>query len=196
MSDPTFAAIRLLLAPYAKHFTVWEDSDDIYDLEEETPGARTLFGSVYRTRRGVQLLLYPLNVFPELHEKLPRTLASKLTQKYVLRFSTLAAAERAALAKLVTAAWQRVAAQRVLNPGRSYHRRLDLQQTFDAVQRLLAKSSRATATLHKHHVTIQLATGVRTPRALVAKQTRPGALRLTTITPAEHDALGRLATRR
>src|ERR1043165_6281671 len=38
--DALFAELKALIEPYAKHFTVFEDTADTYDLEEELPGYR------------------------------------------------------------------------------------------------------------------------------------------------------------
>ncbi|HTL33628.1 MAG TPA: hypothetical protein VL326_10905 [Kofleriaceae bacterium] len=41
--DALFAEMKALIEPYAKHFTVFADTADAYDLEEELPGYRTQF---------------------------------------------------------------------------------------------------------------------------------------------------------
>jgi hypothetical protein len=194
VSDDAFTTIKKLLVPYAKHFTVFSDTDDTYDLEEELPHSRTMFGYVHRSRGGARLIFYPLNAFPELRAGLPQVLASKLKSKYVLPFSTITAGQRAALAKLFQVAWARIAAQRELNPKRAYYRKLDLDETQAAIEKLVAGGAREGVTVERrtNDLAITLPSRLKVPAVLAAKQKKPGTLRLKTITPAEYDALAKL----
>jgi hypothetical protein len=190
VSDDAFTTIKKLLIPYAKHFTVYADTDHSYDLEEDLPTSRTLFGNVYRTRAGTRLAFYPLHVFPELRAGLPQLLASKLKSKYVLPFATVTAGERTALDNLFRIAWDRIVAQRRLNPKRAYCRKPDLDETQAAIERLVG--SGVTVERRANHLAITLPASAKVPAVLAAKQGKPGVLKLKTIAPVEYDALAKL----
>jgi hypothetical protein len=190
VSNEAFRAIRRLLVPYAKHFAVWQDDAGTYDLEEDLPHARTMFGYAHASRDGARLVFYPLNVFEELRAALPPVLASKLRSKYVLSFATVTAADRAALAKLFAAAWALIAAQRELVPGRAYYRKPDVDETMALLAKLA--SDGVTITRRKHDIAIVLPLRTKVPAVLAARQLRPGTLRLKTVTPAEYHALAKL----
>ena len=191
MSNPAFTTIKTLLVPYAKHFTVADDTDERYVLNEEYTYSRTMFGYAHVSRGGVRLIFYPLNVFPELHAGLPASLTSKIKSKYVLSFKTVTAADRNALAKLFAAGWAAIQAKRVLlGPDRGFYRKINRDETLAIVQRIFANHpDAATITPSKSHVTVALAGAPKLPAVLAAKQTKPGVLKLKTLTPAEYDAL-------
>jgi hypothetical protein len=192
--DDAFTTIKKLLVPYAKHFTVFDDTADTYDLWEQLPTSRTMFAFARRSRDGARLSFYPLNVFPELRAGLPQVLASKLKSKYTLPFSTVTAGERAAIAKLLQTGWERIAAQRRLNPKRAFYRKLDLDETYAAIEKLVGNG--VTVERRAKDIAISLPSQLKVPAVLAAKQTKPGALRLKTITPAEYDALAKLVSPR
>jgi hypothetical protein len=194
VANEAFTAIKSLLVPYAKHFKVWQDTSDVYDLQEDFTHSRTLFGYVYTSRAGARLGFYPLNVFPELHAGLPASIASKIKSKWVLDFKTVTAAEKKALAKLFAAGWDCIVAKRkLLGPDRGFYRKIRADETFAIVTKLLG--DRATIVRNKSDVTIALPVGTKVPALLAAKQLKSGALKLKTITPAEYDALAALFTK-
>ena len=191
MTTEAFTAIKALLVPYAKHFKVWQDTSDVYDLQEDFTHSRTLFGYVYITRGGARLGFYPLTVFPELHVGLPASLASKIKSKWVLDFKTVTAAEKKALAKLFATGWDCIVAKRkLLGPDRGFYRKIRVDETFAIVTKLLG--DRATIVRNKSDVTITLPVGTKVPALLAGKQMKSGSLKLKTITPDEHDALAAL----
>ena len=194
VTDDAFITIKKLLVPYAKHFTVSTDSDDTYVLDEDLPHSRTMFGYLHRSRGGARLVFYPLQVFAELRDSLPPVLARKLKSKCILPFPTVTAADRAALTKLFRAGDQRVAAQRKLNPNRGYYRKLDVDDTLAAIMRIAADPPPAgvTITRRKSDIAVTLPPRAKVPAVLAAKQTKPGTLKLKSITPAEHEALAKL----
>jgi hypothetical protein len=194
VSDDAFTTIKKLLVPYATHFTLSDDTDEAYVLNEELPHSRTMFGYLSRSRGGARLVFYPLQVFPELREALPPVLAPILKSKCILSFKTISAAARAALAKTFAAGFKRVAAQRKLNPTRGYYRKLDVDETRAAIMALVGEPARpgVTVTRRKTDIAVTLPPRTKVPALLAAKQARPGTLKLKTITPAEHDALAKL----
>src|SRR5262249_19353138 len=116
----TFAALQAIVVPYAKHFTVRDDTATTYSLHEEGAGYRTLFASVYVRTRDVSFAFYPIAVFREL--AVPKALAAKATKshRYALNFATVTKAQIVALARRVEAGWKRVEARRAEDPARSY----------------------------------------------------------------------------
>jgi hypothetical protein len=194
VTDDAFTTIKKLLTPYAKHFTVSDDSDQRYVLDEDLPHSRTMFGFLHRSRGGARLVFYPLHVFPELRAALPPVLARILKSKCIFSFKTVSAAERAALARTFAAGYQRVAAQRRLNPNRGYYHKLNVDETLAAITTLVGDQpvNGVTVTRRKQDIAIVLPPRAKLPAALAAKQTKPGTLRLKTLTPAEHDALAKV----
>ena len=192
VSDDAFTTIKKLLAPYAKHFTLAEDTNEQYVLNEELQYSRTMFGCLSRSRGGARLVFYPLQVFPELREALPPVLARILKSKCILSFKTVSAAERAALSKTFAAGFKRVTAQRKLDPNRGYYRKLNVDDTHAVITKLVGTRAGVTITRRKSDIAITLPPRAKVPAVLAAKQTKPGTLRLRTITPAEHDALAKL----
>jgi hypothetical protein len=117
----TFTALKAVLVPYAKRFTVTSNTPTAYTLDEEGSGYRTLFGSVFTRTRDVSFAFYPLQVFRDL--VLPTSLAAKTTKtyRYSLKFTGLTKTELRALTRVVEAGWKLVADRRAADPARSYH---------------------------------------------------------------------------
>lgn len=122
MAADLFATLRSLLVPYATHFEVTSDTADSYELWEDMPTARTLFASVQRGKKGVDLTPWALKYFKDI--TLPTSLVAKKMTSYpnTLRFESITAPQKAALAKALAAAWKQIAARRKLAPTSAYYR--------------------------------------------------------------------------
>lgn len=192
MSDPTFAAIKALLVPYAPRLTVWDETETTYDLQEDLPHARTLFAFLNAARGGVRLYFYPLNVFPELRAELPAVLADRLVAKYQLRFPDGPTPDaRDALVALFAAAWERIEVHRRIAPGHAYGRAPDLDTTFAALTALIGAPPPDGVSVRRrtNDVTVTVPAAHALPEALAAKATKPGVIRLKSVTPAQYMAL-------
>lgn len=187
MSNDAFAAIKQLLVPYARHFSIHADDQTSYVLNEELPHSRTMFAYLSVSRSGARLAFYPLHVFPELRDGLPKVLASQLKQKCIFRFSTVSAAEIVAVRNMLRVGFDRIEAQRVLNPGRAYYRKPNLDETFEILTKLVG----ASAIRRPKDVLVALPSKAKVP-ALFDKKKKSAGLVFKTITPAEHAALAKL----
>jgi len=188
-SDSLFADLKKLLAPYAKHFKLFENTDTHYDLEEELPYYRTMFAVLYKRPREVRFYFYPLHVWPDLNELLPASLPVK--GKWIIKVATLGATEKKALATLIAESWRRIAAVRALDKTHPFYKKFDLDDTHALIGKLAKKN--ATVELRKKDVQVTLARPpVAIPAVLGPRVFKPGIFRFKTITPDEHAALAKL----
>ncbi|HUS33071.1 MAG TPA: hypothetical protein VMZ53_31435 [Kofleriaceae bacterium] len=189
-SDPLFAALKALVKPYAKHFKVFEDTDQHYDLEEDLRYSRTMFAVLYKRPREVRFYFYPLNVWPDLRELLPASLQSQITGKWIIKVAVLGPAEKKALAKMLAEAWRRIAAIRALAKQHPFYRKFDLEDTHALITKIARK---ATVELRKKDVQVTLPnTPTVIPAVLGPRVFKPGIFRFKSITPDEHAALAAL----
>lgn len=220
--DALFDQVKGLVTPYARHFSVHEDTADIYDLEEELPHNRTQFAIVQKKPRDVRLYFYPLHVFPDLRDILPPAVQAHIVSKYVVKLTELPAPAKRALMQLIAAAWSRIAAIRTLDPKHPYYKKFDLDDTFAFLKALLVPhankfqvhidephgytleqrlpdTSTEVASLFRRKNAVDLGfvaldefPSLKVPAELAPRMTKNRILRFKTITPEEHAATARL----
>lgn len=195
MTTAAFATIRDLLAPYEKHFTrLYANDPNVYDLQDDRDHARTTFAELVPWKGGARFIFYPLKVFPELVATLPATLQPAFKQKYVLDFVDVTAAQKAALRKLVEAAWSRVAAHRAIAPAYVYSEKLSVEDSLAIATRLFGKAKDVSVAQTKAGIAITLPPKAKIPAAF-AKTATKQTIKLKTLTPADHAALAAIAAK-
>jgi hypothetical protein len=189
-SDPLFADLKKLLAPYAKHFTVEEDTDETYDLEEDLQYYQTMFAVLYKRPREVRFYFYPLDVWPDLRELLPASLQSQIKGKWMIKVAVLGATEKKAIAAMLAESWRRIAAIRALDKTHPFYKKFDLEDTHALITKI---AKHATVELRKKDIQVTLAKPpAAIPAVLGPRVFKPGIFRFKTITPDEHAALAKL----
>jgi len=98
--SPVFAALKRVLAPYARRMAVKHDAPGIYYLESTAAnryGEEVFFGAVRTGKRSVAYHLMPIYVFPALTRTLSPELKKRLRGKACFQFTKV---ERPLIAEL------------------------------------------------------------------------------------------------